>query len=224
MVNMSNKFADAILVSDIHLTDVTPVARTDDYMQAQKNKLTFLSELSAKNGNCPILSSGDVFDYWKGTPLLCSMAYEYLPRPFITIPGQHDLPGHSLEQYHRSALSLLESVDPQEIVVLTEGQHSTGNLYIIGRAFGTLDDLAVEELPKTNKRKILLLHELTWEGQRPAWDKNGWSAAELMKKFGGYFDLIVTGDNHKGFVYRSGDNKLLINPGSMLRKTIDQVD
>ena len=36
------KPADAILVSDLHITESTPISRTDDYIQAQENKLKFL--------------------------------------------------------------------------------------------------------------------------------------------------------------------------------------
>jgi len=47
--------ADAILISDLHLTDKTPVSRMDDYIEAQKRKLEFLKKLSKENNNCPIL-------------------------------------------------------------------------------------------------------------------------------------------------------------------------
>ena len=40
--------ADAILISDLHLTDKTPVARTDNYIEAQRRKLEFLKKLSKK--------------------------------------------------------------------------------------------------------------------------------------------------------------------------------
>lgn len=222
--------ADAILISDLHLTDSTPVSRTDDYIKAQKNKLLFLQSLSAENKNCPVLCAGDVFDYWKASPWLCSLAYNYLPRFFIGIPGQHDLPGHSLEQYERSGLGLINSVsDPYEIRILDGKKPSTGWIFldpllIIGRPFGTLENFNPEEIPPMKpKRKILILHELTWKGRRPPWDKAGWTDLELIDTFGGYFDLILTGDNHFGFATKEGDC-VLVNPGSMMRMNADQED
>ena len=64
------KSADAILTADIHLTDKTPVSRTDDYIQAQERKLKFLAGLSQENDNCLILCAGDVFDHWKASPFM----------------------------------------------------------------------------------------------------------------------------------------------------------
>lgn len=214
--------ASAIFVSDLHLTDVTPISRTDDYLAAQKAKLAFLQGLSDKNGKCPIICGGDVFDYWKGTPFLCNFAYNALPRPFITIPGQHDLPGHSLNQYDRSALALVEAVS-NDITVLKGNAVETEDLYIVGMPFGLLDTLDVSKLPATESRRILILHALTWQGKLPMWDANGWTDELLAQEYGDYFDVILTGDNHVGF-YSKKNGTHIVNPGSLMRKTADQVD
>ena len=222
--------ADAILVSDLHLTDSTPVSRTDDYMEAQKHKLQFLKSLSQENNNCPILCAGDVFDHWKASPWLCSFAFRYLPKPFIAIPGQHDLPEHSLKQWSRSALPLLSFFDETMIISSEiEGWENTGRLLILGKPYGTLKDFGPDRIPNfpylPAYRKVLILHELVWKGRRPSWDKGkgSWTDKELLNKFGEHFDLILTGDNHEGFVTRKG-NCLLVNPGSVMRRTADQAN
>jgi DNA repair exonuclease SbcCD nuclease subunit len=110
------KIADAILTADLHLSLRTPIARTDDYPEAQKRKLQFIQELSYKNNFCPILCSGDIFDRWNSTAELCSWAFDNLPKNIIAIPGNHDLPLHSLDQYKKSSLYLLDTV--QKIIVL----------------------------------------------------------------------------------------------------------
>lgn len=227
--------ADAVLVSDLHLTDATPVSRTDNYTEAQICKLQFLQSLSAKNNNCPILCAGDVFDHWKASPWLCSLAFTYLPRPFISIPGQHDLPGHSLKEFPRSALGLMEEVcDPEEFTIISLfGQavvHKTPegvkDLFILGVPFGELKAWEGRN-PKfefsPGYRYVLMLHELTWQGKRPHWDKNSWTDVELLDKFGEYFDLIITGDNHGGFATHQGGS-WLVNPGSMMRRNADQAE
>jgi len=219
----NNKPANAIFVADLHLTDSTPVSRTDNYFLAQQNKLTFLQSLSTRNNNCPILCAGDVFDHWKASPWLCSMAYNFLPRPFIGIPGQHDLPGHSIQQYQKSALALIESIDGY-VWMLQGGKMEFNNLYIAGVPFGQLEDFDPEALDiSPGKRKILLLHELTWKDRKPHWSKGDYTVDELLMEFGEYFDLIITGDNHSGFV-KQGEYSTLVNPGSMLRITADQAD
>ena len=230
IINKTVRKADAILVSDLHLTDTIPVSRTDDYILAQQYKLDFLQSLSNQNNNCPILCAGDVFDYWKASPWLCSMAFSYLPRPFIGIPGQHDLPMHSLELYGRSALSLLSSVsglDDINILGVTSREDSYAvfdDLFIVGKPFGTLKDFDPEKLlPITQLRKILILHELVWQNNAPSWNAGSLTDQELLSTFGKYYDLILTGDNHSGFVSRKG-NSILVNPGSMLRINADQED
>ncbi len=217
-------YADVILVSDLHLTDITPVARTDDYMQAQINKLQFLQTLSNKNDNCPILCAGDVFDKWKTSPWLTSTIFKYLPRPFIAIPGQHDLPGHSLSLYPKSGLALLESIDKDIHILQGEEMRYKDNLQIIGIPFGLLKDFrsCMIDLQR-NKCKILLLHELTWKSKKPDWATNSYTAKQLLDRFAD-FDLIVTGDNHLTFDYKDKGKRILVNPGSMLRSTAGQIN
>lgn len=218
--------ADAILVSDLHLTDKTPVSRKDDYLKAQIGKLQFLQNLSNENNHCPILCAGDVFDYWKASPALCKMAHSYLPRPFYTIPGQHDLPMHSVDQFNKSGLFLISSLDmDDQITVLLGQEESFSKFQVTGLIYG--DDLNLfnpeEELVKDGRRKILMIHQLVWKGGTPPWTKDSWIDKDLIKKFGKEYDVILCGDNHSGFVTKSKDC-IVVNPGSMLRMNSDQAD
>jgi DNA repair exonuclease SbcCD nuclease subunit len=214
------KPADAIIVSDLHITESTPISRTDDYIHAQENKLKFLRTLKMKNNDCSILCSGDVFDYWKASPWLCSWAYRHLPY-MITIPGQHDLPMHSLTHFEKSALSLLENVGRVNVLKRNTPPFITKTvLTVVGVPFGGLDSFEPPSLPPGGR--ILLLHEMVWK-KKPGWAVNAWTSAELLEKYGNYFDLIVTGDNHQSFTDRKKEC-LLVNPGSMLRIGADQAD
>jgi predicted phosphodiesterase len=229
----SKKIADLILTADLHLTTDAPVSRTDDYIAAQEKKLLFLRRLSAENGNCPILCAGDIFDYWKASPWLCSWVHRHLPENLITIPGNHDLPMHSFQQYEKSALHLIETVG-RKIEVLKgvevegtccwEVNRNFHHFHIIGIPFGGLkneEDLSTHT--RSDSINILLIHEMVWLGRNPAWSPNSFSSQELLEKYGEYFDLIVTGDNHMSFTDKKG-NSLLVNPGSMMRITADQTD
>lgn len=232
MKRTAKKKADAILTSDLHLTESTPVSRTDNYWEAQKNKLRFLQDLSGKNGGCPVLCAGDVFDYWKASPWLCAEVYTHLPQTFIGIPGQHDLPMHSLDHYNRSALSLLEIAAEEsknrKLQILKKQTVVVGasdnTLSITGIPFGKVEEFLKEadSLPVAG-RSILMLHELTWQGKRPAWDNSGYTDQELFDMFGEYFDLILTGDNHSSFVSKR-NGVTVVNSGSMMRITADQED
>ena len=229
--------ADLILTADLHLTDSSPISRTDDYMLAQTSKLRFLQALSDDNDHCPILCAGDIFHNWKASPWLSAWALTFLPKPMIVIPGNHDLPMHSLEYYDKSGLSLLEKVSKSSnnpfLSVLGARNDLTTYISengeaveIIGVPFGQLKNMEIEQSTDKEKTRILMLHELVWPEARPVWGKaDDWSAPELTKKYGKYFDLILTGDNHQTFVYNdSKNNCLLVNPGSMMRMTADQAD
>lgn len=187
--------ADAILISDLHLTDTTPVARTDDYMEAQARALAHIQALQ-KEHDCVILCAGDVFDKWKASLFLCRWAYHHLPQPMVTIPGNHDLPAHSSTLYEKSALSLLETVSSGLTVV-------DGTYEIKGR-------------------NIRIVHELIWETSAPSWS-NARTAKDLIREYGSLYDLILVGDNHQSFVVTSGDT-VLVNPGSMMRMTANQIE
>ncbi len=217
-----SKKASAIIVSDLHLTDSTPACRIDDNIAAQKQKLLFLQDLSNKNNHCPILCGGDVFDRWKASPWLSSMAFEYLPKPFICIPGQHDLPGHSLSSYEKSALQLVDLTCKDVTVLLEQEKKVVNDMEIIGLPFGTMETFDPSSLPKkSTKKRILMLHELTWKGKSPHWDERGLTDKKLIHRFGDYFDLIITGDNHSSW-FTEDNNCKVVNPGSMMRMSIDQ--
>lgn len=222
------RIADAILTSDLHVRDTVPVARIDDYFTAQERKLSFLRQLSDENRLCPILCAGDIFHKWRSSPWLMYLAYRLLPYPMYTIPGNHELPMHSMENYEKSALHLLEAVCKKEgllTVLKCDEPALTDKLLIYGIPFGQMENAGkfdVSTRPRTSRRTVLLLHELTWE-RKPAWAHDDYSADELIDKFGEYFDLIVTGDNHQSFVTKK-HNTLLVNPGSMMRMTADQMD
>lgn len=220
------KPANAILTADLHLSDTAPVSRTDDYIAAQSNKLSFLQALSIKNNNCPILCAGDIFHQWKASPWLCSWVYYNLPGPMYAVPGNHDLPMHQLKYYDKSALNLIEEIREDLHIMKNNTITTKDRLSITGIAFGELDNLEITKIEKekTDYFKILILHQLVWKDKKPIWGKSDdWSASELLRKYGKYFDLILTGDNHESFVVED-KNSILVNPGSMMRITVDQAD
>lgn len=221
----SGRFASAILTSDFHLTETAPVSRLDDYIAAQGAALQFLQKLSSENWNCPILCAGDVFHHWKASPWWCAWVYHHLPHPFVTIPGNHDLPLHSFAHYGRSALALMEAVsDPRKLRVLKWEETVVNDLPILGIPFGQLGNTDPRSTYLGARRRVLMLHELVWarRGEMEA-RIGGGTAEELLEQFGDVFDLIVTGDNHEGFVVRSEQTgAILVNPGSMMQMTADQ--
>lgn len=218
--------ASAILTADLHLSETAPVSRVDDYIAAQQRKLEFLQQLSRDHNNCPVLCAGDVFHHWRASPWLCLWAFAMLPRPFVTVPGNHDLPLHSMGQYGKSALALLETV-ALDFHVLMRDRFDIGKLQIVGMPFGEL----VRHHPQARvvgtvaNRRILLIHELVWppDGRSLQAVAGGYTSTELLRRFQDDFDLIVTGDNHDSFVDEL-NGTVLVNPGAMLRISADRTD
>ena len=208
----------AILTADKHLREDIPVCRTDDYVQAQWDKIQFENQLAEKYG-CPILDAGDVFNKWKPSPWLIREAVERLGGNRITIPGNHDLPNHSLESYEKSGLSVLESVDIY--TVLKNNCLKEKEFNVCGISYGQAGNWNRAD----DNKSILLLHQMVWQGKKlpyPGAENEGNEVTELLKKYP-EFDLIVTGHNHQTFV-QEYKGRLLVNPGSMMRSTTDQMD
>ena len=194
----------AILCSDIHLREDTPICRTDDYMAAQWRKIFYVAE-QQRTYNCPVLCGGDLFNYWKPSPLLLTEAIKYLPKRFHTVYGQHDLPQHNLELAYKTGIYTL---------------WTAGHLSILpGYHWGQEDELEIEQDLVIGGRVIMVRHITTYIGTLPF---EATPALKLLKDNPTY-DLILTGDNHKPFTAEL-DGRLLVNPGSIMRMTADQID
>lgn len=218
------KKATAILTADIELRSFQPTCRTDDHWQAQEKKIKWLKRL-AKRHECPILDAGDLFDKkYKSHPsheLLC-WAIENLPTPFYTIPGNHDLPGKSIENYSNSAMAVLEKAQvvivPKKITQLLWIEQSP-YVHLYSYPWGV--DFK-EEQPEKGYFNIALVHAMVYEEFEPFPGCVGYSAKELMSLLPD-FDLIVSGHNHQTFV-REEKGRILVNPGSLMRNDADQID
>ena len=207
------KQADGILCGDIHLREDIPICRTDNYWDAQWRKIDFISTLQKKH-DCPVLCSGDLFDYWKPSPNLLTWASEHLPDQFYSIYGQHDLPQHNMELAHKSGLynlwknGKLKILDGCHFGQTPSGVTYSKKIYIETSGYAIKD--------------ILVWHQMVYQGKLPWPGCTDPMAAKLLRKYPQY-DLIVTGDNHKPFV-EEYQGRLLVNVGSMMRMDANQID
>ena len=208
----------AIACADIHLTLTAPLARAGepDWLMAQARPLKQLSKLASK-WDIPIINAGDIFDRWNTMPELINWAIEYLPEMFA-IPGQHDLPLHSLDLIHKSAyLTLVNAEVIQELSPKGISREDLGDLKIFGYPFGT----PIGKPPVCDGIKIAVVHEYTWEEGssypgapkerhiKEQWKWKGW-------------DIVIVGDNHKGFLTKKG-NTTIFNCGALQRRKSDEI-
>lgn len=198
---------NAIFCADFHLRETTPVCRIDNFWEAQWKKVDFISNLQ-KQYSCPVIHSGDLFEHWKPSPLLLTMAMIHLPRNFMTIYGNHDLPQHSIELAEKCGVYTLWNSGHVKILHETHWGFEPKE--------GTL------LFPLLQEKHLCVWHVLTWKGRLPWPGAVITSAHELLEKYP-QFDLILTGHNHKTFV-EEVDERLLVNPGSLTRHDADQED
>ena len=198
----------AILTSDWHLRETQPPCRTDNFWGAQWKKVAFISFLQKKY-DCPVVHAGDLFHHWKPSPYLLSMAMEYLPKKFFTVYGNHDLPQHNLDLAHKSGIHALEKAG--KLTVLPKGH--------VGQAvpLTTLTDYGLKGLIVWHKFVWVGMGKLPWPGCTAP------RAEDVLRKLK-HVKAILTGDNHQCFCMQDEKGRWLINPGSLTRQTVDQID
>ncbi len=194
--------ADAILTADYHLREDNPICRIDYFLDTQIQKMKFIQQLQVKH-NCPVIHAGDLFNHWKASPYLITLALNYLPKNMFTVAGNHDLPNHNIDLLDKSALNTLIHAKAIDYLTGTHwGQEPKNESLMIGN------------------RKILVWHVMTWKDNPPWLGCKDPTAKELLEEFP-QCDLIVTGHNHNSFVEEL-NGRILVNPGSITRQTADQ--
>ena len=186
----------AILTSDWHLREDCPVCRTDNWHKAMKRSLRFIEKLRKKY-DCPIYLAGDLLHTAKISPYFETWCINNLPEDIIMIPGQHDLPYHSIDRFEQSSLAVLELF---------------GAVKVKKTKFKEICDFG----------DWGMMHKLTWKDERPFPNCQADSAKKLLAKHSTY-QLVLTGDNHQTFV-ETVDDRHLVNCGSLFRQTADQIN
>lgn len=218
-----------IISADLHLRTTKPRNRIDDYWAAQEAKLRFI--LKQAQASPPLLVAGDFFDQPRpGERLLrwvIDLLNEHQIKP-IMVPGQHDLPYHSLDKIGDSGLGVLEAAGMIKLLY-DKGPESDWcvginpdhdiDIGIYGFAYGQQPwKPEIQEEIMT----ILLWHHMVI--QEPLWPgQEANKASAIIRKYP-QFDIIVTGDNHTTFTIAGPNRRWLVNPGSMMRMTSAQAD
>lgn len=167
-------------------------------------KIDFISALQEKH-ECPVLHSGDLFDHWKPSPYLMTLAIRNLPKNFYTVVGNHDLPQNNMQFIDKAGVQTLAEAGA---VKLLENGH--------------WNDLPDKPSIIIKGRKILVWHKFIYKSKEFWKSELGGFAPGILRK-NKEFDLILTGDNHEAFV-ETYKGRLLVNPGSMCRTTTKQID
>lgn len=201
-----------ILLSDCHLLNKNPVARTDDAIQEGLKKFKYVLDYSNSN-DMIILQAGDLFDSprsWKLLPQTINL-FKNFNNDFFCVYGQHDTYLYSEETKNETNLGILK-----ESNLIYELKNKPflilDSIDIYGCSYG-------QEIPKVRDKKnhnILVIHA-------PISDKelihDYYDARSFLKKYKN-FDLILCGDIHREFHIKIKDRQI-INTGPLIRKTAD---
>lgn len=223
-----------ILTADLHLRMTRPRCRKDDYQAAQERKLRFILEWAVKSP--PLLVAGDFFHVAKpGEELLVwvmNILTNYEVDVFV-IPGQHDLPGHNLDQLHRSGLGVLSAAGSIDLMALQDNFRQWNIHSIYGYPYGTYPNISGSLGTHPDGSRVALWHHMVIN-EVPIWPGQEADKAHLILKKYPQFDLIVTGDNHEPFCIATTDSpkrrganlhyRWIVNPGSMMRMTAAQLE
>lgn len=217
-----------LFVGDLHLRGNNPRNRIDDYPEVAKEKLREVFRIAVDQKADYILQPGDIFDRPEvGINVLLEYAEILQESPvsiYCTI-GNHDIYGYNVDSYNRSSLRLLEMLVPQLTVIRSANDRpiylSNGRYKVYLTATPYSRDMDINgygygpdvEYPEKDHIGIHIAHGMLLD-HKPPFDRYS-----DLYKVDTSADIILTGHDHIGYgIYRrNADDKLFVNPGSLLR-------
>jgi len=202
-----------VLLSDIHGTSKIPKARIDNPIYAFKRKIEFVFKTADKL-NAPILHAGDLFNSPRDIFALfkfLSITAKYPNVKFYTIYGQHDLYFRNKNTLHNlgilSKAGIIKILNNKRAIDLKSSNNETISAY----GSGWKDKITI---PIQHSFNVLAIHssittESLWQGMKYN------TAKSFIEKHP--FDLIICGDIHRDFIYKTDDKRIICNTGPLMR-------
>lgn len=210
-----------ICCADLHLTSNKPILRTEtDFLKVCIDKVNQIIEL-ANEYKADILIAGDLFhSYTVSYKVLneFSNCFNNLHRKVLFVDGQHDRENHTTNFINTPIYSLNNSKSNCFFLQNTniiQDKRTSYCFCVYGASWKS-------KISTEIKDNILLVHKCITPEKPPFFLKDAISAKEMLKKYSN-FKYIITGDYHESFMCKY-KGRVLINPGSMTRMKIDQLD
>lgn len=207
------------LLSDLQLMIENPVARLDSARDALVGKLTEIF-VAAKEEEAVVLQAGDFFDKPRGWFLLpfWFKFFKDLDVPIYTVFGQHDTYLYHEETREATCLGILEKAGLVTILG-SEVVYSVGiegdNVAFWGCSYGS-------EVPEPSEEfddflKVLVIHKMIVPWKLWSSQEDAIYAPKFLQQHKA-FDLILCGDCHRKFIFRSPKRRRIIcNTGCLIR-------
>lgn len=208
------------ILGDLHLRATKPINRIDNYYENQFNKLKQAFETFKENECRFILQPGDFFHNYGKDPY--NITYDVISFlilyhiPIYLVFGQHDIKFHNTNLTD-IPIQILNKTDL--ITKLDNDPIKRNDVYIYGKNWE--ESWPTKTVRKSSALKILVAHQMVIKNKKLWKDQTDYyRAKDLCRE---KYDLIVSGDNHQSFSFKSPKNgNRLINCGSLMRMKIDQ--
>ena len=224
---------DIYASADWHSRATNPENRIDNYVEAQYKKIEFLIDHYTNNVHAAgLLIGGDVFDkhdvpdHVKERMIRVLGGTSGFCEPWIgAVFGQHDQRYHTSDKKNTPLgviaagvrnFHLLGSDIPLSLSI----QPTEAPVHIYGASWGeAIPDPVCDEITIN----ILVIHRMITENG-PLWPGHTdyITALEFLKTYPKYH-YVISGDNHKPFMFNYR-MRYVLNCGSLMRSSIDQVD
>lgn len=209
----------ALFIADLHLSGRRPGSRCDDWAKAQVRMLTKVNQIAGEY-RVPIFVAGDVFDRAKEDPWIVSIAIRYMKeRTWYAIPGQHDLPAHAQTRLEESSFFTLMKAGA---VYNCELGMSFPGFRLAGFFYGSDPSSAGSIVGSADGLKVAIGHQMVWKDKPYPGAPVSGQIKKVIKNYEG-FDVLVFGDNHKGFC-EVVKGKTVLVPGTAMRRRRDDID
>ena len=154
----------ALIIGDIHFRLNNPISRKDNIQEAFEDKFNQIKSIIKESDIHYIITTGDIFDKAKVTNETLWFAHDLfssLEIPIISIVGNHDMIGNSINNHKLSSLYLLQKLCKNLILLNDNPIFKIGDTNIIGNNYGN-DNFIIEDIDTTCKN-IILTHSMITE-------------------------------------------------------------
>jgi len=210
-----------LLTGDWHLRTKAPANRLGNFYEDQMNKLEWILNTAEQNQCQYILQPGDLGHTPNWSNYLAQEVIHLLKSygiKVLTIPGQHDMKYHALSSMERTSMSVLDAAGVIWVLnsVMSYSEDEDLEFAVYGVGFG--GKIEEPEIPSIDCLNILVIHKMIlrshtdkiWRSQEEYAVPSGFLAKHKD------YDLIVSGDNHTGFIVEH-DERLIVNCGCLMR-------
>ena len=201
--------------ADLHITNKTPTNRKGDYFSQVIDKFEFILNLSENTDSKVLVVAGDFFDSAQVSYKITRRVLESIQKSdvrILAISGQHDVRYHGLS-LDNTPLGILQTAKAIQILK-PDSTIEINGISFMGCSWG--------EEPKIEADVLVMHLMVTKKGELWPGQTNYSTAHSILRKYQ-FAQCIISGDNHLPHALRV-DNRIQINPGSMLRSTKSQIN